>query len=333
MCIQRYRGFGLIDLMVVVALTTVLVLLALGWSESHRIYSNKVACAANLHGMYQSMYTYGVSNRNKFPIWGNAPHDDKGRVTGFGFQKRDSDKYKPDTKGLTNSATASLWMMVRDGSAQAKQFVCPASYDFADKLLDAQKKPVNLTHTFDFFEPENLSYSMLNMYGSVQRRQWGANVRADRVIMGDNNDANGDGQGNLHKTTKASDAKLLAPAVMGKNETSSNHTGLTWTLSVKPQGQNFLFGDGHASFSADPFQGTAGDNVYAADIQAKVNDVEKAGRPILEIIQGPDAKKAWANFRRDSMLLPLNGNGGKDSLSGLVVKKNRTKKKKPEAKK
>ena len=289
-----------------------------------------MACAANLSGLYKSMYIYSDANRDIFPTWGSAKPNDKGRAVGFAFRKRDSDKHKPQTKGLSNSATASLWMMVKDGSASTRQFVCPSSFDYPDKLEDSQKNAVEIKNTFDFLEPENLSYSMVNMYGSVQKRQWGANVRAERVIMSDNNDANGDGKGNLHKTTKASEAKMLASSVLGKNENSSNHTGLTWTLSLKSKGQNFLFGDGHVQFGEDPFQGLAGDNAFATDVQPNVNGVEQADRPFLEVIQMPDKNKNWANFRRDSMLLPLsgNGNGGKDSLSGLAVKKNRIKKKK-----
>ncbi|MDX1565349.1 MAG: hypothetical protein R3236_08095 [Phycisphaeraceae bacterium] len=328
---HRSRGFAIIDLAILLVLCGALFVLLIGWAESHRAYSNKVACAANLHGLYRSMYTYSNSNRNKFPIWGNAQPKKGVRATGFAFRKRDGKKYKSDTKGLSNSTTASLWLMVKDGSSQTRQFVCPSSSDYADKLTDTKGNAVNIPDTYDFLKPENLSYSMINMYGSVQKRQWGANVRAERIIMSDNNNANGDAKGNLHDSTKADDLKL---ADLKGRENSSNHTGLTWTLTVRAKGQNLLFGDGHAEFTEDPYQGQAGDNVFAADTQATVNAEEKPARPFLEIVQAPDKNNGWANFRRDSMLLPLSGNGnkGKDSLSGLLLKKNQIKKKPDEQK-
>ncbi|MDX1563980.1 MAG: hypothetical protein R3236_01185 [Phycisphaeraceae bacterium] len=257
--------------------------------------ANRVSCAANLSGLYRSMYTYSNDCRGKFPIAGDADVD--GIAVGFRDRR---DGTRPEQ--LNNNVSASLWMMVLDGSVQTKQFTCPISGDDPDPLADGSGQNVDIQDTFDFFRAEHLSYSSLNMFGTTQRRQWGANVRAERILMADNNNAAGRTRSQLHTTTQNSVDELLTPQSLSANENSGNHGD--------GEGQNFLFGDGHAEFATDPFVGLSGDNAYAADLQAILNSPEIASMPTLENDQ------AWmVNFRRDSMLLPITGaTGGRTTL-------------------
>ena len=261
----------------------------------HGCRAGRTSCAANLHGLYQSMYTYSNDCRGKFPIAGASDPE----ALAVGFEDR-RDGTRPEH--LNNNVSASLWMMVLDGSSQSKQFICPNSGDDPDPLADGNGNAVNIPDTFDFFRAENLSYSSLNMHGSIQQRQWGANVRAERIIMGDNNNAVDLVAGRLHTTTKESTEDLRTPEKLAMNENSMNHS--------KGEGQNFLFGDGHAEFVTDPFQGLSGDNAMATDMQPQINGPEIAAMPYLE-----NDQQSMVNFRRDSMLLPVTGaTGGRTTL-------------------
>ncbi|MDX1564821.1 MAG: hypothetical protein R3236_05405 [Phycisphaeraceae bacterium] len=140
------------------------------------------------------------------------------------------------------------------------------------------------------------------MYGTHQRRQWDANVRSERILMADDNNASGSGQlGLLHTTTKHSPPGLRTADRLSMNENSSNHGA---------EGQVFLFGDGHAEFASDPFQGLLGDNAYAADIQTEPEGQEIASPPFLK-----NDQSRLVQIRRDSMLLPVTGaSGGRSTL-------------------
>ncbi len=223
-----------------------------------REVASRTSCAANLSGIYKSMYTYSVSNEDKFPIWGAATPETDLYATGFQERDRLNDNYTPETSGLRHSVTASLWITVKDGSAGVKNFICPSSGDMPDHLLAAADgAPALLENTFDFLASDNLSYSTLNMYGSEQKKKWGSNVAADYVIMGDDNNADTPsfGRHQLHRNTKADQ---LSSKSLAKLENSQNH--------ANGEGQNFMFGDSHVSFHSDPFQGRSGDNVYAIDL-------------------------------------------------------------------
>ncbi len=269
-----------------------LVLLLFPSRSGHREVANRTACAANLHGIYQSMYVYSNNNRGLFPVAGQSDPD----ASATGFQDK-RNGMKPEH--LDNNVSASLWLMVLDGSSHVQQFICPSSGEDADPLTDFDGNGVYIPDTFDFLEPWNLSYSSLNMYGSRQSRQWHADVSPERIIMGDNNNATGQGPDMLHVTTQSSIAWVDHIAW---NENSQNHSD--------GEGQNLLFGDGHAEFATDPFQGHRGDNAMAVDRQTEINGPEIAAMPFLDNAQSP-----WPNFRRDSMLLPITGAlGGETTL-------------------
>ena len=306
MMIKR-KGFTLVELLVVVAIIALLIAILLPALARAREVANRTACAANLHGIYQSMYTYSASNKNKFPVFGAATPGDGVSTADTSFNV-DEAQNRAAGPGITliattnaimsSSLSASLWLTIRDGSVQVKQFICPSSGNDNDTLTDDSGNGVNLPDTQDFKNPLNMDYSMINHYGSIQRRQWGTNVDADRVLMGDNNNATATA-GSLHIATSQGTTPTLTTADNLKvNENSLNHSD--------GEGQVFMFGDGHATFSTDPFQGRSGDNAYAQDTQATVNEVESPAPPtlVLPVAQTPDST-GWANFRRDSVLMPI----------------------------
>lgn len=285
-------AFTLVELLVLVVILFIGIAILLPSRSSHCSVSYRTMCASNLSGMYKSMYTYSITNRDRFYVAGEADSS----AMAIGFQERERlPNAKPPV--LSNNVTASLWSMVRDGSNATKGFICPSSGDVPDPLTlrSDGTKAAFYRDTYDFLERRNLSYSPINMYHVGASRFWGSTAPPDYVLMGDHNGTDHPQRHTLSKTDGAKAKEIEA------RENSPNHGG---------EGQNLVFGDGHVVYHRDPFQGRGGDNVYAMTI----DDMNRP--PTLGNDDGDAAGERSAVRDADSWLLPLSGNGGA-SLSGL----------------
>ena len=236
--------------------------------------------------MYKAFYTYSITNKDSFPLAGNATPG--GLAIGFA----EGDRSLGTGATLADNVTANLWMTVRDGSTGTKQFICPESSDQPDELTDDGTRsgsPVSLLDTYDFSSRSTLSYSMINAHHSAVGDRWNAAVKADWVIMADNSNNDYSTASTRHTLTDGAsetDIRLM--------ENTTNHSG---------EGQNILFGDGHVEFAMDPFQGPGQDNVFAMTVGGK------NAPPTMGHDDG-DAATDPMVAERDVVLLPLSGNGG-----------------------
>ncbi len=291
------RGFTLVEGLVVFAVVVIFVVVFLVpgsfFTGPNREIANRAFCGTNLRGLVQSMLIYAQVNDDAFPAAGEQ--NPAAPVQGFrSADLRGRNRVRVDDPAMVNNATASLWMLVRDGSASVESFICPHSRDVEDDLRDGEMC-LSLSETWDFAARENLSYSTLNMYhvGVRAAGLWSNNVPGDVALIADRNDGD-------HPAVHTPDSP---------NDNSPNHGG---------EGQNVAFGDGSVRFVETPKVGPGGDDVYAMLFDGT------PGPPTLGLTDGdmgravldPRGELTYPVARRDNVLIPLSGNQGV-SLSGL----------------
>ncbi len=286
------HGFTLAELaalLLVVALTLSLFVVT-GYAEGSFLNRRaRAKCAANLRSLGQAMFIYAQVEDDAFPVAGKADPDKPAQ----GFQSKTlggMERYPLDVPEYQNNLTASMWLLVRDGSASMKTYICPESGDVRDSL-ERKGRVTVLKHTWDFGKRESLSYSMPNFYHKLVRRHWSTSARGSTVLLGDNNNADGP---DIH--TLAAD-RMPSQEEVARLENSHNH---------RQDGQNFLFADASVRFFTTPFQGVEYDNVYAMTIGGK------NAAPSLKLNAGDHNAVAMG---QDVALIPLSGNNGV-SLSG-----------------
>ena len=293
---MKQKGFTLIELLVVVAIIALLIGILLPSLSRAREIANRSVCASNLTGMYKSMYTYSVTNKDKFPMYAKGTP-----ASAQGFQESASRSTTTfATASSDSNLTAGLFIIVRDGSSSTGSFTCPSSGDEKDELKNLAGTAQPLVQCFDFAGSKRLSYSMINSHGTKSGSNWGSAAPGDYVLMGDDNDASDATVstatgGAVHTLEKEGAPNIDA---IEQYENSNNHD---------QEGQNHTFGDGHVTFSNDPFVGRSTDNAHALKGSSTSDG---AAVPILTHDQ-----TTLGLVQQDSMLIPLSAGQGTAYLS------------------
>jgi prepilin-type N-terminal cleavage/methylation domain-containing protein len=308
---MRRKGFTLIELLVVVAIIALLIGILLPSLSRAREVANRTICSSNLAGIYKAMYTYSTTNKDKFPKWQSAGTTVK--CTGFlDLTTRNSPSSTTSGRTVTDNVTAALWILVRDGSTGTKSYICPSDKGSDSDPLTRFTKgtpaifgdtAATLEDTFDFGGLDNLSYSVLNMYDKIEGGQWDADVNPAWILMSDDNNAyeTGPVDSSAYHLRKKDGTWDVEDLKYGEN--SQNHS--------EGEGQNFLFGDSHVSFTNDPFQGPSNYNAMAQD--SNTDDTEAPAPGTLE-----NSLIKSQNRKQDVYLIPITGGAKSINLSNTT---------------
>lgn len=281
---MKKKAFTLIELLVVVAIIALLISILLPSLSRARELSKRLVCASNAKGMGTSFKIYSNDNQEHWPTptfsetTTNQIQYTEGVVpVGFGNTETGA---KPGRRVISSnltttlSVTRALYMLVRSGDVTPKQFICPSSGDSVDT-------DQNIDLFYDFRGKKYVSYGYQVPYGPFSTRG-SEDVDPRMAVAADKGPYYENGAGGSGEALPQNDPSWgtggdgMTPQAWQKYN-SPNHGGKN-----SGEGQNVLFGDGHATFEKSPDVGIDEDNIYTrmTDMTgdaASVNNARKSG--------------------------------------------------------
>ncbi len=258
---RRTKGFTLIELLVVIAIIALLVSILLPSLQRARELAKRAVCAANLHGVGQSLALYQGENDDRWPWIELNDSDSDAHFTAPAGTYFDEDPRT--TRGSNRSITALLFLLVRSGQP-ADLFTCPSDdatecdnlkdgnddywWDFTGPDANIPLKDVDKVVSYSFQVPLHSGArgtSMGKMIGTgVNSASQGA-----LVIMADKSpDLDPDGDALTQWNDNMNEDDIL-------DGMSQNHTGGEYI--------NYLRADFSTSKAKRADVGIAKDNIYS----------------------------------------------------------------------
>ena len=297
---MKKKGFTLVELLVVVAIIALLVAILAPALSRVKQHAERVVCGTNLKGLGNSFAVYAASFGGDYPVQGDSPpaddpHEWDWRTTGF---QAGSAKNWAQSGSIT--VGASLYLLIRETDVTPKQFVCPSGDQKPYKGENAGGvggEALDIVELWDFgmymgtsigagrgpqHGPCNhVSYSYQLPYdvtsGAFPAYPPDSSADASMAIMADKNpwydpELMYIELSNLKSNPDASETYVSFVSMIDFQDTIDGEPNPDWERwmvevgNAQPhlrQGQEILWGDGHATFGRRPDVGVKNDNIYA----------------------------------------------------------------------
>jgi len=291
---RKTKGFTLVELLVVIGIIALLISILLPSLNKARETANRAKCASNLHQIGLAILLYQNENNQLSPrtILGTDPPSP---TWGYNGTPGTLDPFN-GAEGV-NNVTASFFLLARLEQLTPAVFVCPSSnaeaWDFGGGSNSAQNW---LDWNGTSGVQKNLSYSYENPFAAnaaIANGWQQKNPDATYAIAADLNP----GTSVPNSTKNVINVNTTDPSSLMKNGNSANH---------QQDGQNVLYGDGHAEWMNNPFCGTQHDNIYTGRY-----GIASGGTPssAVPFVSGGACKGSSASpyDNLDSVLLPYSG--------------------------
>ncbi len=277
------KAFTLIELLVVVAIIALLISILLPSLSRARELSKRLVCGTQAKGFGTAVKIYANDNEEHWPTptflettgtlieWQRLdveigegsvdvdPCSAAGSPTDNTPDRQTESNVIGGQGATTLSVTRALWMLVRSGEVTPKSFICPSS---GDQIENNQ----NVDCYYDFESTKRVSYGFQVPYGPFQTR--GSEDVDPRMAVFSDHGPYSDGIPPQPTVALPSTADEWNASNL--NDPGKDMSPQAWQPFNSPnhggkgtgEGQNVLFGDGHASFHKNPLQGIDNDNIF-----------------------------------------------------------------------
>ena len=293
---MKKKGFTLIELLVVIAIIAMLLAILMPALNKVKKIAQRVVCATNLKGLGTAQIVYASDYEGDFALQGGGGNHDWDSIT-TAFQAPAAPWGPNTSKSITIGA--SLYLLVREADVSPKSFVCGAGgqNEYDGENTNTTDNP-DLVELWDFGSldpallgptsgPKNhVSYSYQMPYNDVggpskyaadETRSAAFAIMADKNPWFDSKLKEPDGTA-LSATNFAEYVSIIAPYW------DTTLTFQKWQIqkaNAYPhgrEGQNVLYGDGHANYEKTADVGVKHDNIYtiqnATQVAAGGTDAE-----------------------------------------------------------